>query len=537
MRISAQILFFFLLFAIFSNAAAQISPGELSKSHSFLEGVSNCTKCHDLGNKVTKEKCLDCHKEIKAGISSKKGYHSSNEVIAKDCFICHNDHHGLNFKMLKFEKTTFDHLKTGFELKGAHSKEDCKACNCSSCHKAAFIKDPELKKKNSTYLGLSRECLSCHEDFHKGKMSPNCLNCHGFDTFKKAEGFNHNTSKFPLLGKHKTVSCEKCHKPMVINGKSQPQWEGILFNNCTSCHKDVHEDKFGQNCKKCHSEESFHVKKDNGNFDHDKTDFKLLGKHQNLDCKKCHKKNLIDPIKSDHCSDCHIDFHKNEFSKNGILPDCDQCHDNSGFTETLYTIERHNTSEFRLEGAHIATPCILCHKKQEIWTFVNTGKACIDCHEDKHKGFIREKYYPKSECTKCHTVNSWRTINFDHSGTDFKLEGVHIGKSCTVCHFKNNETGLVIQKFEGLSKECAGCHKNIHGSQFDTNGKTDCLRCHEQTDWKKNIFNHNSARFKLEGAHAKVNCEKCHKVVVTENEKYIEYKNNQLLCSDCHRKS
>ena len=536
MKFVRLILLFVILAGLNCHVIAQISPGELSKSHAFLEGVTNCTKCHDLGNKVTREKCLDCHKEIKTGIISKKGFHASEEVISKDCYTCHNDHHGLNFKMVRFDKTTFNHLKTGFELKGAHAKEDCKGCNCNACHKPAFIKDPEVKKRNSTYLGLSRECLSCHEDFHKGKMSANCLNCHAFDTFKKATGFDHNTTKYSLLGKHKTVSCEKCHKPTLVNGKSEIHYEGLLFNNCTNCHKDVHEDKFGQNCIKCHSEESFKIIKENGNFNHDKTDFKLLGKHQALDCKKCHKKNLIDPIKSDHCNDCHTDYHKNEFSKNGVLPDCDQCHDNKGFTETLYTIEKHNLSRFKLEGAHLATPCISCHKKQETWTFMKIGMVCVDCHQNKHKGFIRDKFYPNEQCTKCHTVNNWKVLTFDHSVTDFRLEGAHVKPLCKECHYKINDAGVVTQKFERLTKDCSGCHKNLHAGQFDINGKTECQRCHGQDDWKKVVFDHNSARFKLEGAHLKVKCEKCHKEVINITGKYIVYKNNQLLCSDCHRK-
>ena len=52
---------------------AQISPGDLSASHSELEGMANCTKCHVLGGKVANDKCLDCHKELKARIDQKKG--------------------------------------------------------------------------------------------------------------------------------------------------------------------------------------------------------------------------------------------------------------------------------------------------------------------------------------------------------------------------------------------------------------------------------------------------------------------------------
>lgn len=63
---------------------AQLSPGELSKAHAHLEGLSNCTKCHVLGEKETTSKCLECHKEIKNLINQKKGYHSSSEVSGKN---------------------------------------------------------------------------------------------------------------------------------------------------------------------------------------------------------------------------------------------------------------------------------------------------------------------------------------------------------------------------------------------------------------------------------------------------------------------
>ena len=516
------------------NAAAQISPGELSKAHSKLEGVSNCTKCHDVGNKVTREKCLDCHKEINALIISKKGFHASPEVTGKDCFVCHNDHHGLNFQIVKFDKTTFDHAKTGFTLVGAHTREDCKACNCKSCHKPSFIKDVELKMKTSTYLGLNQACLSCHDDFHKGKMSASCNTCHGFDSFKNATGFDHNTTKFPLEGKHKNLDCVKCHKTSVVNGKPVQKFEGILFNNCTNCHKDVHENKFGQNCRQCHTVDSFHAVKGTGNFDHDKTDFKLIGKHKFVTCKNCHKSSLTTAVRHDHCTDCHLDYHKREFVKNNVTPDCNQCHNNEGFTESSFTMEKHNSSDFRLEGAHLATPCIACHKKTGTWTFKFAGILCADCHKNEHKGFIQEKYYPNEKCTECHNTDNWTSVKFDHAATKFKLEGIHAKQSCVACHFQKNEKGLRVQRFKDLSVDCSGCHKNLHAGQFDVNGKTDCTRCHGTEDWRKSTFDHNAARFKLEGAHLKVPCDKCHKEELIANEKVIKYKNNKILCSNCH---
>jgi hypothetical protein len=188
-----------------------------------------------------------------------------------------------------------------------------------------------------------------------------------------------------------------------------------------------------------------------------------------------------------------------------------------------------------LEGAHLATPCLACHKKQERWIFINVGNSCVDCHVNKHKGFIQEKFYPQEDCTKCHNVNTWKTINFDHSTTKFKLEGAHIKQSCALCHFAKDVNGVSVQKFEGLTGECSNCHKNTHADQFELNGKTNCTRCHASESWKKTTFDHNLFRFKLLGAHLLVKCEKCHKEVINEKGRYIEYKNNKLLCSNCHR--
>ena len=62
-----------LVFLNTANIYAQLSPGDLTKAHANLEGLSNCTKCHELGDKVTNTKCLDCHKDINSLISKKYG--------------------------------------------------------------------------------------------------------------------------------------------------------------------------------------------------------------------------------------------------------------------------------------------------------------------------------------------------------------------------------------------------------------------------------------------------------------------------------
>ena len=70
-----------ILLACFAfNGNGQISPGDLTSAHAHLEGISNCTQCHVLGDKVTNDKCLPCHKEINTRIQQRKGYHASSEV-------------------------------------------------------------------------------------------------------------------------------------------------------------------------------------------------------------------------------------------------------------------------------------------------------------------------------------------------------------------------------------------------------------------------------------------------------------------------
>jgi len=532
MKIKRFILTIFLSNILAISGFAQYSPGELSKGHANLEGVENCTKCHTIGKEVTRDKCLECHKEIKASIASKKGFHASAEVGSKACYICHNEHHGRDYKLAKINKKHFDHAKMGFELKGVHAKKECEAC-----HKSEFVSNPELKKKASTFMGLNTACLNCHSDYHQGKLNENCATCHNFNSFKNAKivGFDHNKTKFALLGQHTKVSCVKCHKTEMVDGKPAQRFKGLQFESCTPCHKDMHENKFGNNCKECHSEISFHQIKKTNTFNHDKTGFQLLGAHKTVSCKLCHKSGLMtDPVKHDKCSSCHADYHKGDFAKKGVSPDCNECHTNTSFTDTKFTVERHNKLKFKLEGAHFATSCTECHRKQKDWSFSKMGTKCVECHKNIHKGFIEDKFMTNENCTECHNVKSWKSVKFDHEKTGFKLEGVHARQTCEACHFKKNGSGERVQKFAGLSKECSECHKDTHVGQFAMNGKTECIRCHSFEDWNHSKFDHNSSRFKLDGAHQKVECNKCHKQTIDERGTFINHKFKSIDCAVCH---
>ena len=511
------------------NLTAQISPGDLSEPHSNLEGISNCTQCHLLGNKVSNEKCLKCHTEILDRINLKEGYHSSADVTGKDCLSCHSEHNGKNFRLIRLDVDKFDHNLTGYPLSVPHSRKGCK-----DCHASKYIGDQKLKAKKNTYLGVKTECLNCHTDYHLRTLSPVCLNCHNPDSFVPASKFNHDNAKFKLAGKHKSVECLKCHKVDITDGKKFQHFMGIQYNNCTSCHKDPHQNQFGQNCRQCHSEESFQVVTGMRNFDHNKTDFKLEDKHLIVNCKACHKTKFTDPLKHDRCMDCHQDYHNRQFVKNGKAPDCSQCHSVKGFTNFSYTVEQHNAGTFPLLGAHMAIPCYECHKKQEKWNFRNIGINCKDCHPDIHQPFIQAKYYPEANCKTCHNENRWSDILFDHSKTEFSLTGAHAKQGCRDCHFKEDTNGSTRQKFSGISKNCTNCHSDKHFRQFEKNGVTNCSECHDTENWKASRFDHNNAAFRLNGKHINVPCEKCHKLQQEGSELYVMYKLKDFKCESCH---
>lgn len=599
----------FFLILLATKTFSQISPGELSQAHAHLEGMSNCTSCHDIGKKVTNTKCLDCHTEIKTLISQKKGFHANASTVNKNCIECHSDHHGRKFDMARFDKKTFNHSLTGYALEGKHKVIDCK-----QCHTSENIHDPEIKKKQNTFLGLETECLSCHDDYHQKTLSNECTSCHNMEAFKPVTKFDHNKARFQLSGKHKDVDCKECHKITTRNGKQFQEFVDIPFNdcktchndphsgqikgkcsqchtetlfsdfkgkgrfnhnvtnftlkgkhkevdcfkchkqtndpktvfrdkkaidekNCIACHKDVHENKFGNDCAKCHNESGFLSLNSMDFFDHSKTDYPLEGKHREVDCKKCHTGRYSNPIDFSACRNCHKDYHKGEFQKNGISPDCNQCHSlENGFDYSMYTIEKHQATTFPLKGAHIATPCFACHLKQDKWTFRNLGTKCVDCHEDIHQGHISEKYYPDNTCEVCHDNDSWSSVIFNHNLTDWPLDGKHAGINCRDCHFKPMNNNITKnQSFNTLSNNCSSCHENIHDDQFAIDGVTDCARCHVADSWFPKKFDHDKTAFPLEGKHAEIDCKECHKPGKQNEETVVTFKIEKFKCIDCHQ--
>lgn len=547
---------------------AQLSPGDLSRYHAKLEGLNNCTQCHELGEEVTAAKCLTCHTAIQDRIASGKGYHSSPEVKAERCAKCHGEHFGREFELVYWKegKEKFDHAKTGWPLIGAHANQKCAACHGN----VKVYGNPELLGKlapntnlERTYLGLLTDCASCHADEHGDQLANNCEQCHNSEKWSPAPSFSHDKSKFPLTGKHANVECAKCHKsepdPLATStaklvDKQRPtertKFTGLDYASCKSCHKDAHEGKFGPNCSGCHTTENFAVAQMAKDFDHNKTGFALTGMHVGRDCIKCHTSGkMTDPVAHAACKDCHKDEHRGQFAARADGGACESCHDVNGFVPAHYGIAEHAQSKFPLAGGHLATPCIACHTQSlndragDYAKFSFSDRACKSCHTDIHRGQL-DKYMQTSSCDFCHNVDSWRKITFDHAKTGFPLVGKHDQNECMSCHIREHRGTPEEQiKMAPLARECELCHKDPHRAQFllaerdpaAPDVKIKCSRCHTPDAWKTLIFDHSrDARWALDGAHQKVACNSCHKPQTDADGQYALYRPLPFACNDCH---
>ena len=590
----------FLLLGLITHG--QLSPGDLSEAHAHLEGMSNCTKCHTLGDKVSNQKCLDCHQFLAERIKYNKGYHSSVDVRGKDCFSCHSEHHGRKFEMIRFDQDKFNHDLTGYRLEGQHKQIDCRAC-----HTDDNIIDYEIKELKNTYLGLTTECLSCHDDYHQNTLSAKCQDCHTFDSFEEAENFDHSQdTKFALRGEHVSVDCRSCHtneeewsfevpfyqkcvdchedphqsrlgsqctdchsesgfKPMLSASRFNHQSTGYplqgaharvscfdchevgiastVFSDfrskepedCRLCHQDVHEGRFGTNCLECHNYDSFLGDLQLDGFNHGLTDFPLQGKHAQVDCRECHQDDLTASMEHDRCLSCHDDHHQGQIVDANDQPrDCSGCHNEIGFEWPDYDWEDHNESSFPLEGGHLATPCFACHLQEDQWVYKDLDRTCFGCHENIHGDRIGEEFMGDNECSRCHVPDTWSAVSFDHNRTNYPLEGAHVNVACRSCHFENTIEVENEQTFSGLSHHCYDCHWDQHRGQFVEEDVTDCASCHEEEAWVPSLFDHDDTDFPLDGAHANLDCVKCHNEQSDAQGIFVSYYVEKFECQDCH---
>ncbi|HTO97444.1 MAG TPA: cytochrome c3 family protein [Myxococcales bacterium] len=553
-----------------SGARADVfSPGPLSAPHAKLEGLTNCTKCHVAGSRLSNDTCLACHEEVKDRIGKKRGFHGHIAPAELSCNKCHHDHQGRDFKLVDWGakgEEGFDHARTGFALKGKHAQVACDKCHDERLIADAAVRSLKEKTGRRTFLGAPSQCSSCHFDEHRGQLGTSCARCHVESSWKRAPGFSHAKTGFPLLGKHARVDCGKCHESREDNKAHKGAlsatfavYKPVEHASCTDCHQDPHRGKLGGSCSSCHVEDDWKELKGGSGARafHEKTRYPLRGAHASVACKSCHGpfpgiKAAFKGLRFQACGDCHVDAHVGQLGT--PPPSCDRCHSLQSFQPADYEPAMHKT--FPLQGGHAAVSCAACHLpepallarasllkafiekrgRKDVISLTNFHPSgdplrCDGCHSDPHRGQFAGRV-KQAGCADCHQVSSFIALRFDHAReSSFLLTGAHQRTACGACHFAD-AAGIV--RYKPLTAECAGCHADPHAGQFTG---TSCETCHTTAAWKELEFAHRPpfTFYQLEGKHASVRCQSCHREVeVGGGARAFKYRGVPTTCAGCH---
>jgi len=348
-----------------------------------MHATLDCTACHAGGRyKGTPANCYGCHsKDFNAT-------NNPNHVQAgfpHDCGVCHST---ANWNGVHFDHGAY----TKFPLTGMHTTLACTACHV-----------------NGKYAGTPADCASCHIGDYNKTTNPNhkasgfptdCSICHSTSGWTPAS-FDHSKTKFPLTGKHTTLTCVACH----VNGN---------FNNvptgCVSCHLNDYNGTndpnhkaagFPTDCQVCHSTNGWRP----AQFDHNKTRFPLTGAHINVPCAKCHINGVYQGTPTD-CYSCHKADYLGTNNPNHVAAHfpttCATCHTTATWLGAVF-----NHTWFPIySGTHAGRwmTCGDCHINPTDYSVF----SCITCHEHskdntdpKHRD-VRGYVYSATSCYSCH---------------------------------------------------------------------------------------------------------------------------------------
>ena len=509
------------------------------------------------------------------------------------CALCHSEEHrGWTGEEPHFESSW--HGASGFALDAPHDGLDCAACHprdagqgfaeaypgraadsCAACHQ-------DMHQGQFDHpLYADRGCLSCHA---RDRFAP-----HGFDLDA------HAATRFPLEQSHQQVDCEACHD-QLLGGRGDPAALAQhadpcrVFRGteraCEACHADAHAGAFaareaelgpfpGGNCARCHDAGQFAQTIDP--FDHFRwTGFALEGGHQTESCEDCHARSsladelgrrfgrvaVLHPGDPAHCEGCHEDVHGGSFHADHLPSSvagrvgCDRCHTVELFGTLHQAFDHGAWTGYALDGAHAQAECASCHgEATELRRFGRVedhypGDAarCATCHSDPHDGLfqrpgLRTRIQGRVGCARCHETLSFQAAalegGFDHAqSTRFALSGAHAEASCSACHTELPRKDAQGRSFaRAAGRDCQSCHADPHQGQFQREGRTDCLRCHdaEAARWELPLFDHSQTRYPLDATHARVDCASCHPATPLQGGgQAVRYRPLGTACADCH---
>jgi hypothetical protein len=451
-----------------------------------------CVKCHvkpPRQQALAFDRCARCHQD------------PHRAAFKEDCAACHTES--------LFSRAKFDHAKgTKFPLTGKHEP-----LACTKCHKGTGVEQAAAVKVVD-FRGLSTTCVSCHQDIHKAELGQACETCHSTLTFSLPNFVHAKATEF-FGGRHQSVKCASCHVAQPPSTPRRPDapvasWSfKNLSTACAACHADVHLGQVGTACETCHKIDSARFA--DVTFAHAKSSYQLIGRHETVECRKCHKSETgafptgagtAVRLKglSTACVSCHADQHSGQLGTA-----CEKCHTPTTFKVASY---KHAAPAAALmTGKHATLACTACHKPDLDQHAANggpalrykVGLACANCHQDQHQGALGKA------CDTCHTPTTWQTVSRAfHKTTAFNLEGRHLALQCSECHWN----GVV----RGTPTKCYDCHWiRRQDDRYRASLGTDCERCHRPDSWLPAKWNHGAMTgVALSAVHTTIGCSSCH---------------------------
>lgn len=384
------------------------------------------------------------------------------------------------------------------------------SASCSSCHEPISESIEQRRGLHGTLdPELADDCARCHGE-HRGAdfalVSETSFVRAGFTSM---EAYDHSGLGFGLDGAHAALRCERCHdQAMVAVLPVQASRFLGLEPRCASCHEDPHAEAYGDDCAACHGQSNPFPEMDG--FEH-QTFCPLVGAHAEVDCQACHEVGSESSVAA---------LVQRPAELSGDERDCASCH-----------VSPHD--EAFLAGI--------------VADGVDVGMSCATCHAADHPGFQGD------------LGGSMREL---HAATAFALDGPHAELDCAECHpgFGRREAlrGVTrragepmpsvdlapfLADFPGRQPDvCVDCHGDPHRAQFDDGpfAASSCLDCHERHAFAPSTFDtgqHALASFTLEGAHAGVECARCHQSTGADapaDRAALRFDAAPSACAECH---
>ncbi|MDE2049689.1 MAG: hypothetical protein KGJ72_01610 [Gammaproteobacteria bacterium] len=269
--------------------------------------------------------------------------------------------------------------------------------------------------------------------------------------------FDHLTTGFELLGRHRDLPCEACHVNAVFRGTPR---------NCVACHgagtvvrataKPSSHILTTDHCEACHTPAAWAPAVD---FDHKQTLGSCSSCHNNVQAQGKDAQHLATGLE---CNACHdtLGWAGALFNHAGITSGCASCHN--------------GVSAPGMPANHIPTagaPCEDCHLTTEFTTFdgavmdhaVVASMPCSTCHE-AGRSFagtppVTTRPPPPhpatGECSSCHTTSNWNAT--DLPANHIPLPAADAG-NCSLCHTNPSDYSVYVMNHVNIAGNCAQCH-------------------------------------------------------------------------------